>query len=124
MTDQPIDGGLGALPEWNLADLYPAPDSPALAADLDRAERDARAFRARWKDRLAAASGEAFGGAIASYEAVSETVARAESYAQLLHAADLSDPGTAKFHQTIRERGDRNNRRTPVLHPRDQPDRG
>ena len=104
MTDQPIDGGLGALPEWNLAGLYPAPDSPALAADLDRAERDARAFRARWKDRLAAASGEAFGGAIASYEAVSETVARAESYAQLLHAADLSDPGTAKFHQTIRER--------------------
>ncbi|HET9273808.1 MAG TPA: hypothetical protein VFO09_06035, partial [Methyloceanibacter sp.] len=25
---------LGGLPEWNLADLYPAPDSPKLKTDL------------------------------------------------------------------------------------------
>ena len=104
MTDQPIPGGLGILPEWDLADLYPAPDSAALAADLDRAERDAAALGKRWKGRLAAAGSQAFGRAIASFEAVSETVARAESYAQLLHAADLDDPGTAKFHQSVRER--------------------
>ncbi|MCY4547568.1 MAG: M3 family oligoendopeptidase [Defluviicoccus sp.] len=104
MTDQPIPGGPGALPEWNLAELYPAPDSPALAADLDRAERDATVLRERWKGRLAAAGGAAFGRALASFEAVSETVARAESFAQLLHAADLGDPDTARFYQSIRER--------------------
>ncbi len=30
---------LGALPEWNLADLYESPDAPELKADLDAAER-------------------------------------------------------------------------------------
>ena len=104
MSDQPIAGGLGALPEWNLAELYPAPDSPALAADLDRAERDAGTFRGRWKGMLGSADGKAFGRAIASYEAIAESVARAESYAQLLHAGDLNDPGTSRFHQAVRER--------------------
>ena len=32
---------MGALPEWNLADLYPAMDSPQLVADLDEALWDA-----------------------------------------------------------------------------------
>ena len=104
MTDQPIPESLGALPEWNLAELYPAPDSPALAADLDRAGRDAAALRERWKGRLAAADGAAFGRAVKSFEVVGETVARAESFAQLLHAADLGDAETSKFHQSIRER--------------------
>ncbi len=27
---------LGTLPEWDLADLYPGPQSPEIAADLDR----------------------------------------------------------------------------------------
>src|SRR3954465_5096547 len=34
----------GALPEWNLADLYPAIDSPELKRDLDRADADSIAF--------------------------------------------------------------------------------
>ena len=104
MTERPTSGDLGALPEWNLADLYPAPDSPALAADLEKAERDAHAFRKRWNGKLQAAHGEALGGAIASYEAITESVARAESYAQLLHAGDLNDPEIAGFHQAVRER--------------------
>ena len=104
MTDRSNSQPVDTLPEWNLADLYPAPDSPALAADLDRAERDARAFRRRWRGKLAAADGKAFGGAIEAYEVISELAARAESYAQLLHASDLSDAGTAKFRQSVRER--------------------
>ena len=104
MTDHPVRGSLDGLPEWNLADLYPLPESPALAADLDRAERDARAFGKRWKGRLAAADGRAFGRAIASYEAILELAARAESYASLLRAGDLSDPEIGKFNQAVRER--------------------
>ena len=104
MTEQQISGEPGALPEWNLADLYPAPDSPALTADLEKAERDSHAFRKRWNGRLAAADGKAFGRAVARYEAIAESVARAESYAQLLHAGDLNDPGIAGFHQAVSER--------------------
>ena len=104
MTDQVHPGAVGELPEWDLADLYSSPDSPVLATDLDNAERDARAFRQRWKGKLAAAGGKEFGRAIESFEEISESVARAESYAQLLHAADLGDPDIARFHQAIRER--------------------
>ena len=35
---------LGALPEWNLADLYPAIDSPDIRRDLDRGETECIAF--------------------------------------------------------------------------------
>ena len=35
---------LGALPEWNLADLYEGPDAPALKADLQASERAADAM--------------------------------------------------------------------------------
>ena len=45
---------LGDLPEWDLSDLYPGPDSPKLAADLDRAEAAAKDFRARYQDQLPA----------------------------------------------------------------------
>ena len=38
------DAKLGALPEWNLADLYPAMDSPAFAGDLARMEHECKAF--------------------------------------------------------------------------------
>ena len=36
---------LGTLPEWNLADLYPATDAPAFKADLDRARTTSAAFQ-------------------------------------------------------------------------------
>ena len=32
---EPSGAGLGALPEWDLSDLYPAPDAPEVARDLD-----------------------------------------------------------------------------------------
>ena len=104
MTDQVHPRAVGELPGWDLADLYSSPDSPVLAADLQKAERDARAFQQRWKGKLAAAGGKDFGRAIESFEEISESVARAESYAQLLHAADLGDPEIGRFHQAIRER--------------------
>ena len=37
---------LGALPEWNLRDLYSAPDAAALKADLEASERAAEAMQA------------------------------------------------------------------------------
>ena len=36
---------LGALPEWNLADLYAGPDAPALKADLRTSDRAADTMR-------------------------------------------------------------------------------
>ena len=63
---------LGDLPQWDLADLYPATDSAELEADLDRAARESRAFSDRWKGKLAGLSGDVLGKAISEYEAIDE----------------------------------------------------
>ena len=105
MIDQPNTAvTLENLPRWDLADLYPGPDSPELAADLDRAGTDAAAFNARWAGKLPSLDGADLGRAIAAYEAIEETVNRAISYAQLHHAGDLSDPEIGRFYQSIQER--------------------
>jgi oligoendopeptidase F len=103
----PLDAGGGRggeLPVWDLSDLYRAPDDPALAADLDRAEADARAFAARHAGTLAGLSGDALAEAIAAYERIEEVLGRAMSYAQLVFAADAQDPENGRFYQTLQER--------------------
>jgi len=95
---------LGPLPRWNLGDLYPGPDSPELAADLKASEADAKAFEARCKGKLAELSGAALGAAVAEYERIDERLSRLMSYAQLVHAGDMSDPKVGKFYQGVQEK--------------------
>src|SRR5262249_22622825 len=83
---------LGALPEWDLSDLYPGRDSPALDQDLGRLAADAEAFRRRYEGRLAELTGAELGAAVAAYERLQETSARIISFASLTHAGDLADP--------------------------------
>ena len=95
---------LGPMPEWDLADLYPAPDAPSLERDLAGAAASAEAFHRDKRGRLAAMSGAELGAAIAEYERISEVLSRILSYAQLRYAADLSDPERGKFQQGMFER--------------------
>ena len=44
LSPSPAPADLGALPEWRLEDLYEGMDSPRFAADLERAEREAKLF--------------------------------------------------------------------------------
>jgi oligoendopeptidase F len=94
---------IDALPEWDLGDLYPGPDSPAFLNDLDRAGREARAFAEDYRGKLAslAASSDAnetLGAAVARYESLQDLFGRLMSYAGLLHAGDVSDPKRGKFY--------------------------
>jgi oligoendopeptidase F len=102
MPDATTEGD--ALPSWDLRDLYPAPDSPAIARDLDRAEADARAFAAAHAGRLGTHSGAALAEAIADYERIEEVLERAMSYAQLLFSGDSNDPAIGRFYQSMSER--------------------
>jgi len=95
---------LGPMPEWNLADLYPAPDSSELAADLEAAERDAKKFQADYQGKLTTLSPDAFGEAIAAYERMTERLYRVMAFASLRYASDLSNGEHAKFNQTMQER--------------------
>ena len=90
---------LGDLPEWNLADLYPAMDSPAFADDLAKVTEDCATFAAEYKgklDGLARAGGLL--AAVERYEAIDDRLGRIMSYAGLVYAGDTSDPARAKFY--------------------------
>ena len=91
--------GLGALPEWNLGDLYAGPDDAALAADLARADQMARDFAARWRGRLETANdGALLAQAVHEYEALSDLLGRIGSYAQLYYVGDTTEAARAKFY--------------------------
>ena len=93
----------GALPGWDLSDLYPAPDSDALKRDLAHAAEAASALHDAFAGRVAALDGAALGDLIARYEAIQETLGRLTSYAYLVYCTAMDDAGTAQFFQTVRE---------------------
>src|SRR5712671_2034477 len=97
-------GKLGALPEWDLGDLYPGRESEELKRDLAASETDAAAFRERYEGKLATLSGPALAGAVASYERLQETLGRVMSYAYLVYAGDMSNSEIGRFFQTMQER--------------------
>ena len=92
------------LPAWDLRDLYPAPDSPELAADLARAAEAAQAFAAAHAGRLAGLSGAALAAALSEFERIDEILGRVMSYAQLLFAGDGTDAVIGSFYQSMTER--------------------
>jgi oligoendopeptidase F len=100
---------IGPLPEWNLADLYPAMDAPQVRADLERGDAEAIAFENDYKGRLAALAAGADGGralaaAVERYEALEDLLGRIISYAGLVHAGDTTDPARSKFYGDMQER--------------------
>lgn len=98
------DGHNVALPSWDLSDLYPAPDSSELVADLALADKLARAFEAAQSGRLAQSSGKALARAIREYEGIEEILGRVMSYAQLRFSRDSTDPTVGQFMQAMTER--------------------
>src|SRR6266568_3700398 len=100
---------LGALPEWNLADLYAGIDDPAVKRDLDRADAYSMAFEEDYKGKLAALVEAPDGGlvlahAVVRYEQLDDLLGRLISFAGLVHAGDTVDPARAKFYGDVQER--------------------
>src|SRR5262245_39300646 len=99
----------GALPEWNLADLYAGIDDPQVKRDLDRADEYCKAFEEDFKGKLAALaqrpdSGWALAAAVIRYEQLHDFLGRIESFAELLRAGNATDPARAKFYGDVQER--------------------
>src|SRR5947199_10595001 len=103
------DNALGALPEWNLADLYPATDAPEVKRDLERADAECVAFEDAYKGKLAGLAtasdaGAELAEAVKRYEAIDDLLGRLISFASLVYAGNTTDPVRAKFYGDMQER--------------------
>jgi len=103
------DAQLGALPEWNLADLYPGMDSLEYARDLEKAARICAEFAARWRGKLSEiAAGPQAGAqlleAVQDYEDIEDLLGRIMSYAGLIYSGDTTDAARAKFYGDAQEK--------------------
>jgi oligoendopeptidase F len=102
-------GGLGSLPQWNLADLYASIDDPAVRRDLNEVDEACSAFEAAYKGKLGALAaspqgGAALGAAVRRYEEIDDLMGRLGSYAGLVHAGNTIDPTRTKFYGDVQDR--------------------
>jgi oligoendopeptidase F len=103
------NGGLGALPEWDLSDLYAGVDSREIASDLARSDALALAFEERYKGQLATLStrpdgGKALAEAVRAFEMIDDLIGRIVSFASLVYSGNMVDPVGAKFYGDVQER--------------------
>jgi oligoendopeptidase F len=101
--------GLGHLPKWNLADLYPGMDAPEVKRDLARADAECAAFAESYKGKLGGIaagpdSGPALAEAVKRYEALDDLLGRLISFASLVYSENTGDPARTKFYGDVQER--------------------
>ena len=90
-------GAFGALPVWNLDDLYKGEDSAELQRDLEWLKRECAAFAADYQGKLSGLSAEALHDCIRRYEKIQNIVGRMMSFAGLRYYQNTTDPERAKF---------------------------
>ncbi len=95
---------LGDLPEWDLSDLYTAPDAPEVARDLDRVETACADFAARYEGKLAALDAAGLLECVRAYEEIERVSGRLMSYAGLRYYQNTTDGERAQFLQNLQER--------------------
>ena len=109
LAPSPASSDLGQLPQWRLDDLYEGMDSPRFAADLKRAQEEAKQFAETYRGKLSKLAdepqgGEALAAAVRAYESLQDLTGRVMAYASLLYASDTSDAARAKFYGDAHER--------------------
>ncbi len=97
-------GAFGDLPEWDLSDLYAAPDAPEVARDLDWLRDACRGFADDYEGRLAALDAPAMLDCIRRYERIDIVAGRIMSYAGLRYYQNTLAPDRAKFMADCQDR--------------------
>ncbi|MCB6178806.1 M3 family oligoendopeptidase [Rhodobacter sp. Har01] len=90
-------GGFGSLPEWDLTDLYKAPDAPEFSADMAWLEKACADFAAAYQGKLAGLDAAGLLKAVQDYERIDITAGRIMSYAGLRYYQNTMDSERAKF---------------------------
>ncbi|PZX16049.1 oligoendopeptidase F [Palleronia aestuarii] len=95
----PPAGGkdLGALPEWDLSDLYTGRDAPELAADMDWLKRACQDFEKDYKGKLGDLDARGMLDCIHRYEAINAKAGRIMSFAGLSYYQQTTDSDRVAF---------------------------
>ena len=95
---------LGDLPNWDLTDLYAAPDAPEVARDLAWLDSACADFAAKYEGKLAALDAAAMLACIREYEDIDITAGRLMSFAGLRYYQNTTDSERAKFMADAQDR--------------------
>lgn len=87
----------GNLPEWDLTDLYPGPDSAELKADIERLDTETKDFAAKYQGKLAELSPSEMLACIKAYEEIDITAGRIMSYASLRYQQNTTETARSKL---------------------------
>ena len=98
------DKNLGNLPEWDLNDLYTAPDAPELGADLSWLEKECAAFAADYEGKLGTLNAEDMLLCVTRNEKISTIAGRIMSYAGLRYYQMTTDGERTKFLSDCQEK--------------------
>ena len=90
-------GSFGDLPEWDLRDLYAAPDAPEYARDMAWLEGATAVFAAEYEGKLAALDAAGMLACVLAYEAIDVIAGRIMSFAGLRYYQNTMDSDRAKF---------------------------
>ena len=97
-------GGLGRLPDWDLTDLYNAPDAPEFLRDMASLDIACSEFAAKYEGKLDTLDAAALLACVQEYEAIDVTAGRVMSYAGLRYYQNTMDSDRAKFMADAQDR--------------------
>ncbi len=89
--------GFGDLPEWDLTDLYPAPDSAEFSTDMARLRQSCTGFAASYEGKLEGLDAGGMLDCVLAYEVIDTIAGRIMSYAGLRYYQNTMDSERAKF---------------------------
>lgn len=95
---------LGTLPEWDLSDLYPSPDSLELTRDLEAVEQACCEFARDYDGKLAALDAGKMLDCIERYQQIDILAGRIMSYAGLRYYQNTTDSARAKQMGDLQDR--------------------
>ncbi|MEO1238836.1 MAG: M3 family oligoendopeptidase [Pseudomonadota bacterium] len=97
-------GEFGDLPEWDLTDLYPAPDAPELTRDMAWLEKAAAEFAETYEGKLADLDAAAMLACVQAYEKINSIAGRIGSFAGLRYYQQTTDAERAKFMSDVQDK--------------------
>lgn len=77
---------------WDLSELFDGPDDPALTAEMDALDAEAKAIDGDLRGQVARLDSPALADAVSRLEALEQRLSRVGTYIMLLHAVRTDDP--------------------------------